>query len=71
MTTRPSEQTIFTGHGIKVLQRGRRFFIRFNAGGLVVDTKEAQVSEEDALLAQRSEDDAYRVLLRAKEKGRW
>jgi hypothetical protein len=29
------------------------------------------VSEEDALLAQRSEDDAYRVLLRAKEKGRW
>jgi hypothetical protein len=71
MATRPLEQAIFIGHGIKVLQRGRKFFIRFDAGELVVDMKEAQVSEEDALLAQRSEDDAYRVILRAKEKGRW
>jgi len=63
-----SEQTVFVGFGIEVVQREGRFFIRYDAGEIVVDMRENEVSSEEAARAQRSEQDAYEVLLECQRR---
>lgn len=64
---RCSEESIFEGHGIEVLKRGKRFFIRYDAGQFAVQMNEIEVSAEEAALAQKGEREAYEILLRAEK----
>lgn len=54
---------IFTGHGIRVLKIDSRFFIDYDAGGIAVQIRQVEVSEQEAERAQLSERDAYEVLI--------
>lgn len=58
-------ERVFEGHGIEVLKRGARFFIRYDAGEIAVQMKEVEVSEKEAAKAQQGEPQAYEVILRA------
>lgn len=58
-----SEKLVFTGFGIEVIEREGHFFIRYDSGEIAVNLREDEVSEEEAVRAQRSERDAYEVLL--------
>jgi hypothetical protein len=57
------EKVIFTGHGIRVLKIDSRFFIDYDAGGIAVQIRQVEVSEQEAERAQLSERDAYEVLI--------
>lgn len=60
-------ERVFEGHGIEVLKRGSQFFIRYDAGEIVVEMKEIEVSEKEAEKAQEGERQAYEVILRAQQ----
>ena len=62
------ENQIFEGYGIIVLKRAEQFFIRYDAGEIVVQIKEVEVSERQAIKAQEGEQDAYDVLLEVQQK---
>ena len=57
------ERQVFSGYGIEIVERDGRFFARYDAGEIVVQAREDEISPGEALKAQRSEKDAYEVLL--------
>jgi hypothetical protein len=57
-------QHVFSGFGIEILRRSDRYFLRYDAGELVVQMREFELSAEDAFLAAQSEQCAYEVILR-------
>lgn len=57
------EEKIFSGFGVEILKRDGRYFIRYDAGEIVVQMREDEITEVEAAKAQHSEKDAYEVLL--------
>lgn len=62
------DQVIFQAFGVEIIRRGGGHFIAYDAGAIVVQTKELPISESDARRAQASVADAYRVILRAEQE---
>ena len=54
---------VFSGYGVEIFRRDGRFFIRYDAGEIAVQMREDEISSEEASKAQKSEKDAYEVLL--------
>ncbi|PHP92804.1 hypothetical protein CBF17_016325 [Pantoea agglomerans] len=54
---------IFSGFGIDIVARKGFFYIRYDDGGLVSKEIESEISEDEALKAQRSPEDANEVIL--------
>jgi hypothetical protein len=59
---------IFSDFGIEIIKRDERFFIRYDAGEIVVQLREDEISADEAAKAQRSEEDAYEVLLACQQR---
>ena len=57
-------ERIFCDYGIEIFKRDGHFFIKYDAGEIVGRFEEVEVSEQEARKAQKSESDAYRVLLK-------
>lgn len=57
------DEMIFTGFGVEILKRDGRYIIKYDSGEIISKIKEAEISEEEFLKAQKSEKDAYEVLL--------
>ena len=62
------DNIIFSDYGIDILKRLERLYIRFDAGELVVHPKEIEITEEESVKAQMSEQDAYEVILAAEQR---
>lgn len=61
-------EKIFSGFGVEIFQRDGRFFIQYDAGEIAVQMCEQEVTEEEAVKAQKSEKDAYEVILASKHR---
>lgn len=57
------DTTIFSGFGINIIERNGNYFIRYDAGSIVTQFREDEINEVEAQKAQRSEKDAYEVIL--------
>ena len=57
------DDQIFVGFGVEVLRRGKRFFIKYDMGEIVVQIQEIEITEAEAAKAQKSQNDAYEVIL--------
>lgn len=57
------KQKAFEDYGIKIFTENGKCFIEYDAGEIVAQMDEIEVSKEDAERAQKSADDAYRVIL--------
>jgi hypothetical protein len=55
---------IFEDYGIEIFADGDKRHIRYDDGGIVAHFNVIEVSEEDALLAQQSDEDAYNVIIK-------
>ena len=55
---------IFEDYGIEVLIENGKYLIKYYAGEIVEHVDVVEVSKEDAMRAQNSEDDAYQVILK-------
>lgn len=56
-------ERVFEGHGIEILRRGTKLFLRYDAGRFAIQLKEVEVTPEQAAKAQKGEREAYEVLL--------
>lgn len=57
------EEKIFSGFGVEIFKREEKFFIRYDAGGIVVKIREDEITEDEVTKVKISEKDAYEVLL--------
>ena len=60
---------LFCVFGCSVLQRGEQYFIRYDSGGSASWDMEAEISVADVEKVQKSERDAYEVILAVQRKG--
>ncbi|SEI40089.1 hypothetical protein [Frateuria terrea] len=56
-------EKLFEDYGITLFRRSDKFFVRYDAGHLVVQMREDEVTEEQAVQLQQDEQSAYHVLL--------
>ncbi|EML9044767.1 hypothetical protein L8Q72_17890 [Enterobacter cloacae] len=57
------DELIFTGFGIDIIKRNGEYFIRYDTGTIAMIEKESKITLEEALKAQKSESDAYEVII--------
>jgi hypothetical protein len=62
------DDVIFSGFGVEVIERNGRFFVRYDAGEIATQIREDEISKEEAAKVQRSEEDAYEVLLACQQR---
>ncbi len=56
-------ELIFSGYGIEIIKRDGRFVVRYDSGEIVSNIIEKEITEDEAIKAQKSEKDAYEMLL--------
>ncbi|MCF8582601.1 hypothetical protein L2X67_22810 [Enterobacter ludwigii] len=56
-------EVIFTGFGVDIIKRNGEYFIRYDTGTIAMIEKESKINPEEALKAQKSENDAYEVII--------
>ncbi|WNJ33155.1 hypothetical protein [Enterobacter hormaechei] len=56
-------EAIFTGFGIDIIKRESEYFIRYDTGTIAMIEKVSKITSEEALKAQKSERDAYDVII--------
>ncbi|MFD0696351.1 hypothetical protein ACFQZT_19995 [Paenibacillus sp. GCM10027628] len=47
-----ADELLFSNYGVEIFKRDEKFFIRYNARGIVVQMREDEVTEEEAMKAQ-------------------
>ncbi|MGP0576856.1 hypothetical protein ACTP13_07540 [Paenibacillus peoriae] len=61
---------LFAKYGINIVGRDGGIFIIFDAGGIVVQMIEIEITEEESLKAQKSERDAYELIIKLQNEKR-
>lgn len=56
-------EVIFAGFGVDIIKRDGEYFIRYDTGTIAMIEKESKITSEEALKAQKSENDAYEVII--------
>ncbi len=66
------EKLIFSGYGMFITYENEKYYINYDAGGIINKDVKYEISEEEAHKAQKSGQDAYDVMLltQAREKNR-
>lgn len=62
------DEIIFCDFGIEIIKRNSQFFVRYDSGAAVARICEDEITEKEAMKAQKSEQDAYEVLLICEER---
>lgn len=63
------KNVIFKGHGMFISTDNNKYFINYDAGGIVTKDVKCEISEEEAIKAQRSGQDAYEIMLLTQHRG--
>ncbi|OAE09009.1 hypothetical protein [Pantoea sp. OXWO6B1] len=56
-------ELIFTGYGIDIVKKNDDYYIRYDDGTIAMFEKESKITFDEALKAQKSESDAYEVII--------
>ena len=57
------EELIFCGHSLEIFKREGKFFVRYDSGGIVIHIIEKEITEEEAIKAPKSSNDAYEMII--------
>ena len=63
------EKKIFDDYGIEIFENLGKYIIRVDSGELASRHVEAEISAEDAIIAQQSPQASYEILMKYKNKG--
>jgi hypothetical protein len=57
---------IYNDYGVEVYKKGNKYFLRYDAGELVVQMKEIEITEQEAeqILSQKSSEELYGYLIK-------
>ena len=61
-------ELIFSGYGVDILKTDGRFYIVYDTGGIGSCDKQSEITAQEVLEAQKSENDAHSVLLRCEKR---
>jgi len=56
-------ELIFTGYGIDIVKKNDDYYVRYDDGTIAMFEKESNITFDEALKAQKSENDAYEVII--------
>jgi len=56
-------ELIFTGYGIDIVKKDDGYYIRYDDGTVAMFEKESKITFDEATKAQKSENDAYEVIM--------
>lgn len=62
------EDLIFSNFSIEIFKKDGKIFVRYDSGGIASYDKENEITEEQSIMAQKSEQDAYEVLLACEKR---
>lgn len=62
------DEKIFAGYGVEIFLRQGKYFIRYDAGEIAIKMREDEITHDEAIKAQKSEKDAYEVLLACEQR---
>lgn len=54
---------IFSDFGIEAFESNGKFFVRYDSGEIASDFQESEITKDELIKLQKSENDAYEVLL--------
>ncbi|WP_314983682.1 hypothetical protein [uncultured Pantoea sp.] len=54
---------IFTGYGVDIVKKNDGYYIRYDDGTVAMFEKESKITFDDAMKDQKSEADAYEVII--------
>jgi hypothetical protein len=57
------DMPLFEAFGVEVFRRSNRMFARYDVGGIVVQYREDEITEDEANRLRVSESEAHQVLL--------
>ncbi|RUT44530.1 hypothetical protein EJP82_18130 [Paenibacillus anaericanus] len=63
-------ETLFSGYGIEIIERDKKLFIQYDAGEIVDLMIEVEVTEDESIKAQKSDTDAYEVIIKLQNEKR-
>ena len=63
------ETKIFDNYGIEIIKCSEKYYLRTDSGEMVSRPIEAEISIEDAILAQKSPQTAYDVIIKYDKMG--
>ncbi len=56
-------ELIFSGYGVEIHKQEERYFLTFDAGGIVDEYKTFEITQDEAMRAQESGEDADRIII--------
>ena len=62
------EELIFSAHTSEIFKRDGKLFIRYDSGEMVSKLVENEITEEEAIKSQKSENDEYEVIIAAQNR---
>ena len=57
-------EMVYKNDWMQIIKKGEQNIIQYNSGDLINSIREIKVSKDDALKAQKSEQNAYEVILK-------
>jgi len=57
-------EIVYKNDWMQIIKKGEQYIIQYNSGDLIISIREIEVSKDDALKAQKSEQNAYEVILK-------
>ena len=57
-------EMVYKNDWMQIIKKGEQYIIQYNSGDLINSIREIKVSKDDALKAQKSEQNAYEVILK-------
>lgn len=62
------ENIVFEGFGSKIIERDKKYYVRYDAGWINVVYSEVEITKEEVEKFKLSEKDAYEVIVNAQNK---
>lgn len=57
-------EIVYKNDWMQIIKKDEQYIIQYNSGDLINSIREIKVSKDDALKAQKSEQNAYEVILK-------
>lgn len=61
-------EIIFAGFGVDIVSEENEYYIQYDAGTIAMIAKKSKITPEEASKAQKSERDAYEVIIAAQNR---
>jgi hypothetical protein len=63
-------ELVYSGNGVEIFRHGAKLYVRYDEGHFVPEMREGEITAQEALRAQESEQGAYEVLVAVQNRNK-